>query len=109
MSIEKNTKKPTEALRTYWRSVSRRKTRLAVLGNSPDAGAEFPAGADELVVEAGASRRKFMGLLGASTALAGLSSTGCVRKPVQHIMPFASREVGDVADHRLVANPMCAS
>jgi len=82
--------KPNESLKTYWRSVQRRKTRLNVLGSN-QGGAEFPPGADELVVEGGASRRKFMGLLGASTALAGLSSTGCVRKPVQHIMPFAKR------------------
>jgi hypothetical protein len=32
-----------------------------------------------------------MGLLGASTALAGLTSAGCVRKPVENIMPFAKR------------------
>ncbi|MFO7563935.1 MAG: hypothetical protein R6X02_14910, partial [Enhygromyxa sp.] len=83
--------KPNESLKAYWRSVQRRKTRLKVLGSSDHAGAEFPPGADELVVEGGASRRKFMGILGASTALAGLTSTGCVRKPVQHIMPFAKR------------------
>jgi Fe-S-cluster-containing dehydrogenase component len=90
--MNRPTKKPNEALKTYWRSVSRRKTRLNVLGNSASAGdAEFPPGADELVVEGGASRRKFMGMLGASTALAGLTSTGCVRKPAQNIMPFAKR------------------
>ena len=83
--------KPNESLKTYWRSVQRRKTRLNVLGSSDAAGAEFGPGADELVIEGGASRRKFMGLLGASTALAGLTSTGCVRKPVQNIMPFAKR------------------
>lgn len=84
------TKKPNEALKTYWRSVSQRKTRLNVLGSGAGT-AEFPPGADEIVVEPGASRRKFMGLLGASTALAGLTSTGCVRKPVQNILPFAKR------------------
>ncbi|PRP98309.1 Tetrathionate reductase subunit B precursor [Enhygromyxa salina] len=88
--MSRPTNKPTEALKTYWTSVQRRKTRLSVLGSNP-AQAEFPPGADELVVEGGASRRKFMGLLGASTALAGLSSTGCVRKPVQNVMPFAKR------------------
>jgi len=84
------TKKPNEALKTYWRSIARRKTRLNVLGSRPE-DAEFPPGADELVVEGGASRRKFMGILGASTALAGLTSTGCVRKPKQYIMPYAKR------------------
>lgn len=84
------TTKPTETLKTYWRSISQRKTRLNVIGSSPSTG-EFRPGADELVIEGGASRRKFMGLLGASTALAGVTSTGCVRKPTQHIMPFAKR------------------
>jgi Fe-S-cluster-containing dehydrogenase component len=83
--------KPTAGLETYWRSISsKRQTRLNVLGSSAGS-AEFPPGADELVIEGGASRRKFMGMLGASTALAGLTSTGCVRKPEQHIMPFAQR------------------
>jgi Fe-S-cluster-containing dehydrogenase component len=85
-------KKPTQGLENYWRSVSRgRGTRLNVLGSSDSASSEFGPGADEMVVEGGASRRHFMGLLGASTALAGLTSTGCVRKPEQNIMPFASR------------------
>jgi Fe-S-cluster-containing dehydrogenase component len=83
--------KPNESLKTYWRSVQKRKTRLKVLGSSAGGQSEFGPGADELVIEGSASRRKFMGLLGASTALAGLSSTGCIRKPVQHIMPFAKR------------------
>src|SRR5688500_15453674 len=84
-------KKPTDGLETYWRSMSKRSTRLPVLGSSGASSSEFPPGADELVVEGGASRRKFMGMLGASTALAGLTSTGCIRKPEQNIMPFAQR------------------
>lgn len=85
--------KPTDNLENYWRGLSQRKTRLKVLGADAQDGAheEFPPGADELVVEGGASRRKFMGILGASTALAGLTSAGCVRKPVEHIVPFAKR------------------
>ncbi len=71
------------------------KTRLPLLGASAghydDDDREFPAGAEELVIEGGASRRKFMGLIGASTALAGLGTTGCLRKPVENIMPFAKR------------------
>ncbi|PRQ04948.1 4Fe-4S dicluster domain-containing protein [Enhygromyxa salina] len=90
MTSQPSTKKPNQALKNYWSSVAQRKTKLNVLG-SHAAGAEFRPGADELVVEGGASRRKFMGLLGASTALAGLTSTGCVRKPAQNIMPFAKR------------------
>ena len=34
--------KPNESLKAYWRSVQRRKTRLNVLGSSPQADAEFP-------------------------------------------------------------------
>ncbi len=74
-----------------------RKTRLPVLGSAgatPDSSSvdqEFALGADELVIEGGASRRKFIGLIGASTALAGLGSTGCLRKPAENIMPFAKR------------------
>jgi molybdopterin-containing oxidoreductase family iron-sulfur binding subunit len=81
--------KPNNNLKSYWRSIKSAPTRLPVLGNA-NAGGEFPPGADELEIPPGASRRKFMGILGASTALAGLGS-GCVRKPVEHILPYAKR------------------
>jgi Fe-S-cluster-containing dehydrogenase component len=69
-----------------------RKTRLPLLGQADaHVDQEFRPGADELVIEGGASRRKFMGLIGASTALAGLGTSGCLRKPVENIMPFAKR------------------
>lgn len=51
---------------------------------------EFPEGASELEVD-GVSRRRFMGLMGASMALAGASVTGCIRKPEQKVLPFAKR------------------
>ena len=37
----------------------------------------------------GLSRRKFLGFLGATAALAG--SAGCIRKPVENILPYAIR------------------
>ena len=85
-------KKPNDTLKAYWRSVDQQsRPRLTVLGQSGRASdAEFGPGADELVVSGQASRRKFMGILGASSALAGLSS-GCIRKPVENILPYSKR------------------
>lgn len=51
---------------------------------------EFPEGASELPVT-DVSRRQFIGLLGASAALAGVGLQGCMRKRVEHIVPFTSR------------------
>ena len=50
---------------------------------------EFPEQADEIEMD-GVSRRQFMGLMGASTAMGGALS-GCVRKPAQYILPYAER------------------
>jgi len=47
---------------------------------------EFPAGADEFEA-GGVSRRSFIKLMGASTALAGLSLSAC-RRPEKHLVPF---------------------
>ena len=84
--------KPNDTLKQYWRSLSERqtKTKLAVLGQEGSA-QEFPPGADELVISSATSRRKFLGILGASTALAGLQGCGYVRKPRENIMPFDKR------------------
>lgn len=51
---------------------------------------EFPQGAAEMDDETDRelSRRSFMRLMGASTALAGLGMAGC-RRPVETILPFA--------------------
>ena len=72
----------------YWRS-------LEQLASSPEFKArlqeEFPSGASELEVTAGVDRRNFLGLIGASMALAGVTTTGCIRKPREKILPYAIR------------------
>jgi Fe-S-cluster-containing dehydrogenase component/anaerobic selenocysteine-containing dehydrogenase len=81
--------KPTESLKQYWRSLED-----ADGSHNPPAD-EFPGQAQtsdpSFVPSPRLARRKFNGLLGASTALAGLTTTGCLRKPVEHILPFAKR------------------
>ncbi|GMV42720.1 MAG: quinol:cytochrome C oxidoreductase [Myxococcales bacterium] len=37
------------------------------------------------------SRRGFLGVMGASMALAGTALAGCVRKPLEHILPYTKR------------------
>jgi len=54
---------------------------------------EFPEGAEFLEVPGEpVSRRRFFGLVGSGAALAGLTSTtGCIRKPKENILPFSDR------------------
>ena len=53
---------------------------------------EFPPDATEIALRNNdVSRRKFMGLVGAGTAFAGLTLSGCIRKPREKILPFAKR------------------
>ncbi len=73
--------------RKYWRSLDQ-------LADTPQfrewLQREFPAGADELKGDGsddGLSRRNFLKLMGASTALAGLGLSGC-RRPEKHLVPF---------------------
>ena len=67
----------------YWRS-------LDELADTPEFRGwlerEFPAGAAELETD-DLSRRNFIKLMGASTALAGLGLAGC-RRPEKHLVPF---------------------
>jgi molybdopterin-containing oxidoreductase family iron-sulfur binding subunit len=74
----------------YWRSV-------AQLTGSADVeryienefpGLQMPAGATD--------RRQFLRLFGASLALAGITSTGCRRWPVEEVRPHTSRPNGHV-------------
>src|SRR5258708_16272934 len=76
---------PSEPLtgKKYWRS-------LGQLAETPEFRGwlerEFPQGAAEL--QGGdVSRRNFLKLMGASTALAGLGLAAC-RRPVMHLVPF---------------------
>jgi molybdopterin-containing oxidoreductase family iron-sulfur binding subunit len=76
---------PPEALtgKKYWRS-------LGQLEDSPEFRGwlerEFPQGAAELESD-DVSRRNFLKLMGASTALAGFGLSGC-RRPEKHLVPF---------------------
>ena len=71
---------PSAQGKTYWRSLDH-------LAETPEFKAlvekEFPEGADEL--KSPVSRRKFLSLMGASMALAGLTSC---RRPVEKIIPY---------------------
>ena len=75
-----NTTNPSPQGKTYWRSLDH-------LAETPEfkelVEKEFPEGADEL--KNPVSRRKFLSLMGASMALAGLTSC---RRPVEKIIPY---------------------
>ncbi|MGB1014875.1 MAG: 4Fe-4S dicluster domain-containing protein [Nannocystaceae bacterium] len=78
-------------LKTYWRSIEAREQMQQ--GVVPEQADEFPG--QELVTlgrkvsNQKLGRRKFFGVVGATSA-AGLA-TGCLRKPTEHILPFAKR------------------
>ncbi len=75
----------------FWRSLQARTKDHDV---NADTWKEFPEGAEELEIPAdGVSRRNFFGLIGSGAALAGVSmtTTGCIRKPSEHILPFKTR------------------
>src|SRR5580698_4680109 len=74
--------------RDYWRS-------LEHLANTPEiqlrAEKEFASyDPDEMLSMSSVTRRRFMKLMGASMALAGLSLSGCRRWPQEKLAPFAS-------------------
>jgi len=86
-SFEEYTMTNGQQDKTYWRS-------LEQLADAPafqeKLKAEFPLGANELELKAGPSRRTFLGIIGASMALAGVTS-GCIRKPREKILPYTRR------------------
>ena len=77
---------PVANPKAYWRS-------LDDLADKPEfrelVEREFPSFADEMLTPT--SRRRFLKLMGASTALAGM--VAC-RWPVEEIVPFAARPEG---------------
>jgi len=79
----KTTKQPR-----HWRSLSELNSGEAL---QEVLRAEFPEGADE--APQGFSRRRFLQLMGASVALAGMS--GC-RWPRENILPYAHRAPGEI-------------
>jgi molybdopterin-containing oxidoreductase family iron-sulfur binding subunit len=56
---------------------------------------EFP-GYDPSQMVANPGRRRFLKLMGASMALAGLTLTGCRRWPEEHLAPYSSNPTGAV-------------
>ncbi len=52
---------------------------------------ESPQGALEAASDDGVSRRGFMGLAGATLAAASTALSGCIRKPIEHIVPYSNR------------------
>ncbi len=68
---------------TYWRSLDELQQSAAWEQAVAD---EF-AGDLETEEMDGTTRRHFLGIMGASMAMTGLA--GCVRRPVEHIMPYA--------------------
>ncbi|TVR03359.1 MAG: 4Fe-4S dicluster domain-containing protein [Deltaproteobacteria bacterium] len=82
--MSENVNKPKG--KVYWRSFD----ELANTAEFRDeASREFPANADVFEFDP-ISRRKFLGVMGASMAMAGLGASGC-RKPAQHILPYNRR------------------
>jgi molybdopterin-containing oxidoreductase family iron-sulfur binding subunit len=72
----------------YWRSAGGR----CEAGSDPAASNAHPPVNDPSVVEAGKlNRRKFLALAGVSAAVAGGGLAGCIRKPVENIMPYSRR------------------
>ncbi|MEM6289656.1 MAG: TAT-variant-translocated molybdopterin oxidoreductase [Myxococcota bacterium] len=75
----------------FWSSLE---DKLTDAEEKADNWKEFPEGAEELEVGGdGVSRRNFFGLIGSGAALAGMSLTtsGCIRKPSEQILPYRTR------------------
>jgi molybdopterin-containing oxidoreductase family iron-sulfur binding subunit len=74
--------------KAYWRSIEDQQGTPTF---SVDQDYEYTPTAEEIEAYTTLSRRKFLGLASASAAAAALASTGCIRKPVERILPYAKR------------------
>lgn len=72
----------------YWRSLE----EFEGAGAASDSNSEFPASADDFSDPF--SRRRFMQLMGASAALAGVAGAGCRRWEKEEIVPMSERPEG---------------
>ena len=88
--------KPTAPGPTYWQT-------LEQLADAPDVRGQIDADVEQefanydpaaVISPGGVSRRRFMKLMGASMALAGVGLTGCRRWPKEIIAPYAYRPQG---------------
>jgi Fe-S-cluster-containing dehydrogenase component len=77
-----------DGLERHWRSIE---AQAAAEPRGAERSDEFVSGADELELASELSRRRFLGLMGATAALAGVGLSGCLRKPRELILPFAER------------------
>ncbi|MCC6646885.1 MAG: TAT-variant-translocated molybdopterin oxidoreductase [Polyangiaceae bacterium] len=75
-----------EGAPTYWRSAAHQQQHPSIRAKIEG---EFPEGVDE---PAGASRRSFLGLIGASMAAVGVA--GCIRRPEEKIIPYQKTPEG---------------
>ena len=76
---------PRDAKPTLWRSQGERENSAAF---NDDLAREFTDAASGRDAGEGLSRRDFVRLMGAATALTGVGLTGC-RRPEAHLVPFA--------------------
>lgn len=84
--VAKANTESVESAGTYWRSPQHKEGKPEF---SDELDYEYTPTAEELK-SLSLNRRNFVGLMGASMAMAGVG-TGCIRKGVQHILPYNQR------------------
>lgn len=97
--MKRNESSPGEPARpTYWRSPEQlerqRQTQrdgLSASDHDHQDDHHHPGQHEAELVLDPVARRDFLGLMGASFALAGVTLGGCVRKPREHILPYTRR------------------